>query len=67
MLQDSGYATIKRKLVPGLHCGKENAQPHKKARKALALTWSTPGNISVPGVSDISFAETPVCLMFKLT
>ncbi|XP_021924975.1 myb-related protein A isoform X2 [Zootermopsis nevadensis] len=58
MLQDSGYLTAKRKVL--LPIGKENAQPNKRVRKALAPSWSTPGNISVPGVTDISYtAETP--------
>jgi hypothetical protein len=57
--QDSGYLTAKRKVL--LPTGKENAQPNKRIRKALAPSWSTPGNISVPGVTDISYiAETPV-------
>ncbi|KAK3915228.1 Transcriptional activator Myb [Frankliniella fusca] len=57
-LQDSGYAgTVKRRGITPL--GKENV-PNKKVRKALAPSWSTPGNISVPGVTDPSFvAESP--------
>jgi hypothetical protein len=59
MLQDSGYLTAKRKVL--LPIGKENAQPNKRVRKALAPSWSTPGNVFVPGVTDISYtAETPV-------
>ncbi|XP_069702633.1 transcriptional activator Myb isoform X1 [Periplaneta americana] len=58
ILQDSGYLTVKRKASPPV--GKENAQPNKKIRKALAPSWSTPGNIAVPGVTDISYiVETP--------
>ncbi|KAE8739139.1 hypothetical protein FOCC_FOCC015368 [Frankliniella occidentalis] len=57
-LQDSGYVgTVKRRGITPL--GKENV-PNKKVRKALAPSWSTPGNISVPGVTDPSFvAESP--------
>lgn len=52
-LQDSGYigTTKRRGLAP---VGKENV-PNKKVRKALAPSWSTPGNITVPGVTDPSF------------
>ncbi|XP_068082583.1 myb-related protein A isoform X2 [Anabrus simplex] len=57
-LQDSGYLTQKRKVAQPV--GKENAMPSRKVRKALAPSWSTPGNIAVPGVTDVSFvAETP--------
>jgi hypothetical protein len=63
VLQDSGYLTARRKVL--LPIGKENAQPNKRIRKALAPSWSTPGNISVPGVTDISYvAETPVGISF---
>uniref|UniRef100_A0A1B6LR02 C-myb C-terminal domain-containing protein n=2 Tax=Graphocephala atropunctata TaxID=36148 RepID=A0A1B6LR02_9HEMI len=58
-LQDSGYLTAKRKPAQASHYGKENTLPHKRVRKALAPSWSTPGIISVPGVTDLSFAETP--------
>jgi hypothetical protein len=59
MLRDSDYLTAKRKVL--LPIGKENAQPNKRIRKALAPSWSTPGNITVPGVTDIScIVETPV-------
>jgi hypothetical protein len=64
MLQDSGYATTNSKKRPGLPTppGKENAQP-KRARKALASTWSTPGHIPIGDTSDMSFQsftlETP--------
>ncbi|PSN37597.1 Myb protein [Blattella germanica] len=58
ILHDSGYLTTKRKALSVL--GKENTQPPKRARKALASSWSTPGNIPVPGVTDISYTvETP--------
>ncbi|GFG39430.1 hypothetical protein Cfor_08379, partial [Coptotermes formosanus] len=58
MLQDSGYLTTKRRVL--MPVGKENAQPNRRIRKALAPSWSTPGNISVPGVTDISYTgETP--------
>lgn len=53
-LGDSGYLTAKRRPL----CGKENTLPHKRVRKALAPSWSTPGVI--PGVTELSFAETPV-------
>jgi hypothetical protein len=59
MLQDSGYVTTKRRVL--MPVGKENAQPNRRIRKALAPSWSTPGNISMPGVTDISYTgETPV-------
>lgn len=58
MLQDSGYLTAKRRVL--MPVGKENAQPNRRIRKALAPSWSTPGNISVPGVTEISYTgETP--------
>lgn len=60
-LQDSGYAGLskRRSATP---IGKENV-PNKKVRKALAPSWSTPGNISVPGVTYPSFAvESPVSI-----
>jgi hypothetical protein len=63
MLQDSGYLTAKRRVL--MPVGKENAQPNRRIRKALAPSWSTPGNISVPGVTDISYSgETPVWVAF---
>ncbi|KAL0279239.1 UNVERIFIED_CONTAM: hypothetical protein PYX00_000847 [Menopon gallinae] len=53
-VSDSGYSS-KRKL--GVAVGKENAFPHKKARKSLVATWNA---VSVPGVTDEPFfAETP--------
>ncbi|XP_059473429.1 myb protein-like [Neocloeon triangulifer] len=65
MLQDSGYATTNSKKRPIFPTppGKENAQP-KRARKALASTWSTPGHIPIAhDASDMSFqsfnVETP--------
>jgi hypothetical protein len=59
MLQDSGYLTTKRRVL--MPVGKENAQPNRRIRKALAPSWSTPGNISVPGVTDICYTgDTPV-------
>jgi hypothetical protein len=64
-LQDSGYGTANSKKRPGVPTppGKENAQP-KKARKALASTWSTPGHIPIGhDTSELSFqsfsVETP--------
>lgn len=62
-LQDSGYVGLakRRNATP---IGKENV-PNKKVRKALAPSWSTPGNISVPGVTvtDPSFVvESPVSI-----
>jgi len=57
-LQDSGYAAMRRKGSSPL--GKENV-PSKRVRKSLAPSWSTPGIISVPGMSDPSYVvETPV-------
>lgn len=54
-VSDSGYSS-KRK--PGIPVGKENALPHKKARKSLVSAWST---ISGPGVTEEPFfSETPV-------
>lgn len=84
MDQDSGYMTAKRKTPPNGNTepgtttfGKENnpstsniggKQTGRKARKALHATWSTPGNIHVPGISDTpSFLpETPVSSMFYI-
>ncbi|XP_014274880.1 myb protein isoform X2 [Halyomorpha halys] len=40
-IEDSGYSSKRKSNV--LHHGKENAQPHKRARKALASTWSNSG------------------------
>ncbi|XP_066948224.1 transcriptional activator Myb-like isoform X7 [Macrobrachium rosenbergii] len=54
-IYDSGYGTVKRKAPPP--SGKENS-PSKKARKALVNTWSTPGDIQVPG-----FCAEPLTLM----
>lgn len=57
-LSDSGYLTHKRKASPAT--GKENTLPNKRVRKALAPSWSTPGNVTVPGVTDCLFmSETP--------
>lgn len=57
-VSDSGYSS-KRKL--GIPIGKENALPHKKARKSLIAAWNT---VSVPGVTDEPFfAETPVSVL----
>jgi hypothetical protein len=59
VLQESGYLTARHRVL--LPIGKENTQPNKRIRKALAPSWSTPGNISVPGVTDVSYTvETPV-------
>ncbi|GLH11427.1 Myb protein [Gryllus bimaculatus] len=49
-LQESGYQTQKRR---GACVGKENTQSSKRVRKALAQSWSTPGNITVPGVTEV--------------
>ncbi|KAK8383811.1 hypothetical protein O3P69_015927 [Scylla paramamosain] len=56
---DSGYGTLKRKAPPSSNNagGKENS-PSKKARKALLHSWSTPGEIQVPG-----FRSEPLALM----
>ena len=43
--------------------GTSTKSPNRKARKALHATWSTPGNIQVPGIGcdSLSFLpETPV-------
>ncbi|KAG0729997.1 Transcriptional activator Myb [Chionoecetes opilio] len=57
-IYDSGYGTLKRKAPPSTAGGKENS-PSKKARKALLLhSWSTPGEIQVPG-----FRSEPLALM----
>lgn len=55
---DSGYVSVKRKgsMLPSY--GKENNLTHKRVRKSLAPTWSTPGAMSSPAL-DISYAETP--------
>lgn len=55
VINDSGYGTVKRKAPPP--SGKENS-PSKKARKALPYSWSTPGEIQVPG-----FCAEPLTLM----
>lgn len=54
-LHESGYQTQKRR---GACLGKENSQSSKRVRKALAQSWSTPGNIAVPGVTETSL-NTP--------
>lgn len=44
--------------------------PNRRARKALHATWSTPGNIQVPGIGcdSLSFLpETPVSICLFLT
>ncbi|XP_063238961.1 myb-related protein B isoform X2 [Bacillus rossius redtenbacheri] len=56
-LHDSGYLTVKQRKAC-LAGGKENTQPNKRARKALAPSWSTPGSVCVPGVSEL-FYDTP--------
>ncbi|KAK4298225.1 hypothetical protein Pmani_029410 [Petrolisthes manimaculis] len=59
-IHDSGYGTLKRKAPPP-SSGKENS-PNKKARKALLHSWSTPGEIQVPGFRHEPinlFPETP--------
>lgn len=57
------------------HAPVHNKSPNRRARKALHATWSTPGNIQVPGIGcdSISFLpETPVsisilsCTVFQL-
>ncbi|KAK7069083.1 hypothetical protein SK128_017914 [Halocaridina rubra] len=55
VIYDSGYDTLKRKAPPV--SGKENS-PSKKAKKALVNSWSTPGDIQVPG-----FCAEPLSLM----
>ncbi|XP_044736788.1 transcriptional activator Myb [Chrysoperla carnea] len=59
--QDSGYNTTgSKRRTPSL-TGKENTQPNKRVRKALAPGWSTPGNsLVVSSCSDMSYmTETP--------
>nr|XP_045618400.1 transcriptional activator Myb-like isoform X1 [Procambarus clarkii] len=53
---DSGYGTLKRKATSAI--GKENS-PSKKARKALLHSWSTPGEIQVPGFRAESLTLMP--------
>lgn len=48
-------ATCQSQLAPPLH-EKENVSPRRRARRTLAHTWSTPGNINVPG---LTLPETP--------
>ncbi|XP_039276566.1 transcriptional activator Myb isoform X3 [Nilaparvata lugens] len=55
---DSGYVSVKRKGSMLSSYGKENNVTHKRVRKSLAPTWSTPAAISSPAL-DISYAETP--------
>ncbi|XP_024083418.1 transcriptional activator Myb isoform X3 [Cimex lectularius] len=40
--EDSGYSSKRKGSI--LHAGKENAQPHKRARKALASSWTSLGS-----------------------
>lgn len=54
-ISDSGYGTLKRKATSAI--GKENS-PSKKARKVLLHSWSTPGDIQVPG-----FRPEPLTIM----
>lgn len=70
-IYDSGYGTLKRKAPPSSNNagGKENS-PSKKARKALLHSWSTPGEIQVPGFRSEPLAlmpETPVSWMSMKT
>ncbi|XP_069959899.1 transcriptional activator Myb isoform X2 [Cherax quadricarinatus] len=53
---DSGYGTLKRKATSAI--GKENS-PSKKARKVLLHSWSTPGEIQVPGFRAESLTLMP--------
>lgn len=42
--------------VPKRRGNKENLSPSKRVRKALHETWSTPGDIAVPGLTSTGFA-----------
>ncbi|XP_045106627.1 myb-related protein A-like isoform X4 [Portunus trituberculatus] len=57
-IYDSGYGTLKRKAPPTNNAGGKENSPSKKARKALLHSWSTPGEIQVPG-----FRSEPLALM----
>ena len=49
--------------VPSTSTAPAPRTPSRRARKALHATWSTPGNLQVPGIGcdSISFLpETPV-------
>ncbi|XP_046387660.1 chitinase-like protein PB1E7.04c isoform X2 [Ischnura elegans] len=49
-------------LPSSTSCGARNTgtvREGRRARKALAQAWGTPTNVSVPGVTDSSFLETP--------
>lgn len=48
--QEAGDAPVKRRG------NKENHSPSKRVRKALHQTWSTPGEIAVPGLTATGFA-----------
>lgn len=43
-------------VVPKRRGNKENLSPSKRVRKALHETWSTPGDIAVPGLTSTGFA-----------
>lgn len=43
-------------VVPKRRTNKENVSPSKRVRKALHETWSTPGDIAVPGLTSAGFA-----------
>ncbi|XP_072141450.1 myb-related protein B-like isoform X4 [Dermacentor andersoni] len=50
-------ATTATEVVPPKRRGnKENLSPSKRVRKALHETWSTPGDIAVPGLTSTGFA-----------
>ncbi|XP_043232198.1 myb-related protein B-like isoform X2 [Amphibalanus amphitrite] len=56
---DSGYGSA---TVSRLRLEKENMSPKRRARRTLAHTWSTPGNINVPGLTAATAAPLPpVC------
>ncbi|KAL3199011.1 hypothetical protein MRX96_044110 [Rhipicephalus microplus] len=42
--------------IPKRRANKENLSPSKRVRKALHETWSTPGDIAVPGLTSTGFA-----------
>lgn len=66
---DSGY--VSKRKQNGLHCatGKENAQPHKRVRKALNPTWNSMAQVL--GTTNMlsetsSLVETPVSFLIDI-
>ena len=61
----AGKENIPGNTIVSTSNGSVPKSPNRRARKALHATWSTPGNIQVPGIGcdSISFLpETPVSL-----